>query len=68
MPLTDVLVMVLVTLITVIFHNLAVAVIAGVIISVLAFAGENAVRIRARKFIDNKGVKHYEIFGPLFFG
>ncbi|MGV3589770.1 MAG: SulP family inorganic anion transporter [Adhaeribacter sp.] len=67
-PLTDVVVMVLVTLITAIFHNLAVAVIAGVIISALAFAWESAVRIRARKFLDERGLKHYEIFGPLFFG
>jgi sulfate permease, SulP family len=67
-PKTDVIVMFLVALITVIFHNLAVAVITGVIISALAFAWENAKRIRARKNIDEKGVKHYEIFGPLFFG
>ena len=25
-------------------------------------------RIRARKHIDDNGVKHYEIYGPLFFG
>ncbi len=67
-PLTDVIVMVLVSLITVFFHNLAVAVISGVIISALAFAWENAKRIRARKHIDENGAKHYEIFGPLFFG
>jgi sulfate permease, SulP family len=52
----------------VIFHNLAVAVFIGVIISALAFAWENAKRIRARKYTDEAGVKHYEIFGPLFFG
>lgn len=67
-PLTDVIVMVLVSLITVFFHNLAVAVISGVVISALAFAWENAKRIRARKFVDENGIKHYEIFGPLFFG
>lgn len=67
-PGTDVVVMFLVAMVTVIFHNLAVAVIVGVIISALAFAWENAKRIRARKFVDDKGVKHYEIFGPLFFG
>jgi sulfate permease, SulP family len=67
-PLTDVIVMILVSLITVIFHNLAVAVISGVIISALAFAWENAKKIRARKFIDENGVKYYEVFGPLFFG
>lgn len=68
MPLTDVLVMIVVTLITVVLHNLALAVLVGVIISALAFAWENAKRIRARKFVDENGSKHYEIFGPLFFG
>ncbi len=32
------------------------------------FAWDNAKRIRARKYVDEKGVKHYEMFGPLFFG
>jgi len=68
MPKTDVLVMVLVALITVLLHNLALAVLIGVIISALVFAWENAKRIRARKYVDINGVKHYEIFGPLFFG
>ena len=67
-PATDVFVMVIVAGITVVFHNLAVAVITGVIISALAYAWENAKRIRARKHIDENGVKHYEIYGPLFFG
>ncbi len=68
MPKSDVFVMVLVTLITVFLHNLALAVLIGVIIAALVFAWENAKRIRARKFIDDKGIKHYEIYGPLFFG
>lgn len=68
MPLTDVIVMIVVTLITVVLHNLALAVLVGVIISALSFAWENAKRIRARKYIDENGSKHYEIFGPLFFG
>ncbi|HMB61572.1 MAG TPA: SulP family inorganic anion transporter [Eudoraea sp.] len=68
MPKSDVLVMVLVTLVTVFLHNLALAVLVGVIISALVFAWDNAKRIRARKHIDDKGVKHYEIYGPLFFG
>lgn len=68
MPKSDVFVMITVTLITVFLHNLALAVLIGVIISALVFAWDNAKRIRARKFIDEKGVKHYEIFGPLFFG
>ncbi len=68
MPIPDIIVMVLVALITVFLHNLALAVLVGVVISALVFAWENAKRIRARKYIDEKGVKHYEIFGPLFFG
>lgn len=68
MPKSDVLVMVLVTFVTVILHNLALAVLVGVIISALVFAWDNAKRIRARKYMDDKGVKHYEIYGPLFFG
>ncbi len=68
MPKMDVLVMVLVMLITVLLHNLALAVLIGVVISALVFAWENATRIRARKTIDENGVKHYEIYGPLFFG
>ena len=38
----------------------------GVIISAL-FAWESAKCIRAKKYLDNNGVKHYEIYGPLFF-
>lgn len=68
MPKSDVLVMVLVTLVTVFLHNLALAVLVGVVISALVFAWDNAKRIRARKSIDDEGVKHYEIYGPLFFG
>jgi sulfate permease, SulP family len=68
MPKSDILVMVLVTLVTAVLHNLALAVIIGVIISALVFAWDNAKRIRARKYTDDNGVKHYEIFGPLFFG
>ncbi|THV61439.1 SulP family inorganic anion transporter [Flagellimonas alvinocaridis] len=68
MPKSDVLVMVLVTLVTIFLHNLALAVLVGVIISALVFAWDNAKRIRARKHIDDEGVKHYEIYGPLFFG
>ncbi|MGJ3235137.1 SulP family inorganic anion transporter [Marivirga sp.] len=68
MPKSDILVMVLVTLVTIILHNLALAVIVGVIIAALVFAWDNAKRIRARKRVDENGVKHYEIYGPLFFG
>lgn len=66
-PKSDALVMVAVTVLTVIF-DLAIAVLIGVIIAALVFAWDSAVRIRARKRVDEKGVKHYEIYGPLFFG
>ncbi|WP_340111114.1 SulP family inorganic anion transporter [Maribellus mangrovi] len=66
-PVSDLIVIVLVTGLTVIF-DLAIAVLAGVIVSALVFSWENAKRIRARKSIDEHGIKHYEIFGPLFFG
>ena len=68
MPKSDVFVMVVVTFVTIFLRNLALAVIVGVIISALVFAWDNAKRIRARKRIDEDGVKHYEIYGPLFFG
>jgi SulP family sulfate permease len=68
MPRQDVFVGILVALITIWLHNLALAVLVGVIISALVFAWESAKRIRARKYLDESGVKHYEIFGPLFFG
>lgn len=66
-PKADVVVILLVTSLTV-FFDLAIAVLAGVVVSSLVFAWENAKRIRARKRIDEHGVKHYEIYGPLFFG
>jgi SulP family sulfate permease len=66
-PITDVFVLILVSVITV-FFDLAIAVISGVIVSALVFSWENAKRIRARKRINADGVKVYEIWGPLFFG
>lgn len=68
MPRHDVIVGILVAAVTVLLHNLALAVLIGVVISSLVFAWESAKRIRARKYVDDKGAKHYEIFGPLFFG
>ncbi len=68
MPKHDIFVMLVVTFITIILHNLALAVLIGVIISALVFAWESAKRIRARKYVDENGVKHYELYGPLFFG
>lgn len=66
-PLSDAIVLIAVSAITV-WKDLAVAVIAGVIISALVFAWRNAIMIRARKRIKEDGTKVYEIWGPLFFG
>ncbi|MFK2820568.1 SulP family inorganic anion transporter [Flavobacteriaceae sp. LMIT009] len=66
-PLADVIVLILVSGLTVVF-DLAIAVFAGVIVSALVFAWENAKRIRARKRLKDDGTKVYEIWGPLFFG
>jgi len=66
-PKTDLFVLVLVSAFTVIF-DLAIAVIAGVIVSALVFSWESATRIRARKRVKADGTKIYEIWGPLFFG
>ncbi|MBT8393818.1 MAG: SulP family inorganic anion transporter [Bacteroidia bacterium] len=66
-PLSDVIVLVSVSALTVIY-DLAIAVIAGVIMSALVFSWENAKRIRARKRMKDDGTKVYEIWGPLFFG
>ncbi len=68
MPKSDIFVGMLVAVITIVLHNLALAVLVGVIISALVFAWDNAKRIRARKHIDVTGAKVYEIYGPLFFG
>jgi len=66
-PLTDALVMILVTIVTV-WHDLAIAVIVGVIVSALAYAWSNATRIHARMDTTEDGAKVYQIEGPLFFG
>lgn len=66
-PLSDAIVLIAVSGITV-WKDLAVAVIAGVIISALVFAWKNATMIRARKRTQPDGTKTYEIWGPLFFG
>jgi sulfate permease, SulP family len=68
MPRSDIFIGVVVAAVTVFFHNLALAVLIGVIMSALVFAWESAKRIRAKKYIDENGTKHYEIYGPLFFG
>lgn len=66
-PLPDAIVLITVSAVTV-WQDLAIAVIAGVIMSALVFAWKNATMIRARKRMKEDGTKVYEIWGPLFFG
>ena len=66
MPRADVFVMIVVTIITVV-EDLAIAVIAGVIISALVFAWKHA-RIWAKTYTESDGTKVYSLEGPLFFG
>ena len=66
-PMTDAFVIVLVTIVTV-MTDLAVAVVVGVIVSALAYAWNNANRIRATTKETPDGTKVYKIEGPLFFG
>jgi sulfate permease, SulP family len=66
-PLTDALVMLLVTVVTV-MSDLAIAVVVGVIVSALAYAWSNATRIHAAISETPEGDRVYRIEGPLFFG
>ncbi|WP_020677708.1 SulP family inorganic anion transporter [Geopsychrobacter electrodiphilus] len=66
-PLTDALVLVLVSAVTV-FTDLAIAVAIGVIVSALVFAWQNARRIYAEISTEANGTKTYCLHGPLFFG
>jgi SulP family sulfate permease len=68
-PRLDAFVIVLVTVVTV-MHDLAIAVVVGVIVSALAYAWNNARRIHIiqRDSVREPGAKVYEIEGPLFFG
>jgi len=66
-PLADTFVGILVAVVTVL-TDLAVAVIVGVIVSALVFAWEHAKQMQAKAFVNEDGVKIYELQGPLFFG
>ena len=66
-PLSDALVILLVTIVTV-WHDLATAVVVGVIVSALVFAWNNATHIHASTDIKPDGSKVYRLEGPLFFG
>ncbi|WP_306127980.1 SulP family inorganic anion transporter, partial [Roseovarius sp. MMSF_3350] len=66
-PLSDALVIVLVTVVTV-QYDLAIAVVVGVIVSALTYAWNNAKRIHAITGREMDGTKVYRVQGPLFFG
>jgi SulP family sulfate permease len=61
------LVMVVVTAYTAVMHDLATAVILGVIVSALAFAWQQARHIGADIKYNEFGSKIYQLHGPLFF-
>lgn len=69
MPKADMLVMVTVVLITVFMHNLALAVLVGVIMAALVFAWQHATHIGAEVKLNETGEnsKTYQLHGPLFF-
>lgn len=67
MPRSDMFVMVLVAGYTVVMHDLATAVILGVIVSALVFAWQHATHIAADIKYNEFGSKIYQLHGPLFF-
>ncbi len=67
-PLPDFLVMLLVTLYTVLMHDLATAVLLGVAVSALVFAWRHATHLGADVKHNAHGSKIYQLHGALFFG
>lgn len=67
MPWSDMFVMTLVAGYTVIMHDLASAVILGVIVSALVFAWQHATHIGTDIKYNEYGSKIYQLHGPLFF-
>jgi SulP family sulfate permease len=66
-PASDYLVMVLVAGYTVVMHDLATAVILGVVVSALVFAWRHATHLGADVKLNEFGSKIYQLHGPLFF-
>ncbi len=66
-PLADILVMVLVAGYTVVMHDLATAVILGVVVSALVFAWQHATHIGSQVSHNEFGSKIHQVHGPLFF-
>ena len=67
-PRADQAVMIIVTVITVVLNNLAIAVLIGVVISALNIAWESSKRVSVISSFDKQNnVQYYEVRGPLFF-
>jgi SulP family sulfate permease len=66
-PLGDVLIMVFVAGYTVFMHDLATAVILGVVIAALKFAWQKSTTLFADTKLNEHGSKIYQLHGPLFF-
>jgi SulP family sulfate permease len=66
LPFKDLFVILVVTVITV-WHDLAMAVVVGIILSALEFAWEKGKQITVTSDLDDKGSRIYKVGGPLFF-
>jgi len=67
-PLADIFVIMVVTLITVFMHNLALAVFVGVIVAALVFAWQSAQHVRLNPTDLDDGTRIYNLQGVLYFG
>lgn len=65
-PLSDVLAIIAVTVVTV-FTDLATAVLFGIVIAAINFAWQHARELYADSHVDAAGDKHYQVHGTLFF-
>ncbi|QQE82362.1 SulP family inorganic anion transporter [Pseudomonas putida] len=65
-PVSDVLAIIAVTVVTV-FTDLATAVLFGIVIAAVNFAWQHARELYADSHEDAEGVKHYQVHGTLFF-
>jgi len=67
-PLSDVIVILSVTLVTIIMHDLATAVFVGIIVSALVFAWESSRHVHVRVESETEDEKIYSLDGLLYFG
>lgn len=66
-PKSDALVIITVPVVTIVTHNLALAVLVGVIVAALVFAWNQATRIHTHRNDEDNGTRVYRIQGVLFF-